>query len=178
MSFDTIGRIFLASALALVPISQVVAQQSVQSTTPPVSNYQPVPSELELAKLIWSTLAAIDHANLSGNYSVLRDISSPAFQIANDPSRLGLIFSGIRESRLDLANTLLLAPTYAEAPKILAENVLQVRGYFGLRPTAIAFDLQFQWSQGKWRLFGVSITPATISSSAPIPAPQPATKSR
>lgn len=173
MRSGKILRIILAATVASMPVSQAFAQQPAQSTTPPVSNYQPVPGELELAKMIWSTLAAVDHANQSGNYSVLRDISSPAFQIANDPSRLASIFGGIRQARLDLGNTLLLAPTYAEAPWILAENVLQVRGYFGLRPTAIAFDFQFQWSQGKWRLFGVAITPATISSSVPGPQPSP-----
>lgn len=167
MRIGTILQLTSAVALALIPASHAAAQQNTQSTTPPVSNYQPVPGELELAKLIWSTMAAVDHANQSGNYSVLRDISSPAFQIANDPSRLGLIFNNIRQARLDVGNTLLLAPTYAEAPRILAENVLLVRGFFGLRPTAISFDLQFQWSQGRWKLLGISIVPATISTTVP-----------
>lgn len=178
MRIGTIFQLTSAVALALIPASHAFAQQNNQSTTPPVSNYQPVPGELELAKLIWSTMAAVDHANQSGNYSVLRDNAAPAFQIANDPSRLGLIFTNIRQARLDVGNTLLLAPTYAEVPRILAENVLQVRGFFGLRPTAIAFDLQFQWSQGKWRLLGISIIPATISTTVPQQMVQPAPKPR
>jgi len=142
------------------------AQSAAGSTTPPAS-IEPVPGELELSKLIWSTMAAVHHANISGNYSVLRDISSPSFQINNDPARLTQIFFALRESRLDLANALVLAPTYLEAPAILPGNVLHLRGYFGLRPTAIQFELEYQWVQGSWKLFGVAIAPSTISADLP-----------
>ena len=55
-------------------------------------------------------------------------------------------------------------------------DILQVQGFFGLRPTAIAFDLYYQWVQGRWRLFGVSINPAQIASvqpgvATPVPTP-------
>ena len=63
-----------ASLSALMPAALLA-----QTAAPPPASSQPVPGELELAKLIWSTMAAVDHANQSGNYSVLRDISAPAF---------------------------------------------------------------------------------------------------
>ncbi len=163
-------KLALVSMLAIaLPHSAALAQM--QSTTPPIA-YQPVPGDLELAKLVWSTMCAVDHANQAGNYSVLRDLSAPGFQINNDSAALATVFAGIRSSRLDLSNTLLLAPTYSEAPRMLADNVLQVKGFFGLRPSAIQFDLQFQWVQGKWRLYGILITPATIAQSMPGPAVQ------
>jgi hypothetical protein len=134
----------------------------------------PVPNELELAKLIWSTMAAIDHANISGNYSVLRDLSAPSFQTANDPSRLAKIFESLRSSNVDLSNTMLLAPTYNSAPTVMEPSILHVKGFFGLRPTAIGFDLYYQWLGGRWRLYGVSIVPASIASLQPGPPPAPA----
>ena len=153
------------AVLALATPAVSSAQDS-PSTTPPAS-IEPVPGELELGKLIWSTMAAVHHANISGNYSVHRDISSPSFQINNDPARLTQIFGPLRDSRLDLANTLVLAPTYLEAPAILPGGILHLRGYFGLRPTAIQFELEYQWVQGAWKLFGVAIVPATISPDQP-----------
>ncbi|HZG32651.1 MAG TPA: hypothetical protein VEZ59_05210, partial [Sphingopyxis sp.] len=117
-------------------------------------------------------IAAIDHANQSGNYSVLRDISSPAFQIANDPARLAQIFGSLRENRVDLSNSLLLAPVYNGPAQVGAGNVLRVRGSFGLRPTAIAFDFEFQWFNGKWRLFGVGISPLPLATQQPGAAPE------
>jgi len=137
------------------------------TSRPPVSN-QPVPGELELAKLLWSTMAAVDHANQSGNYSVLRDISSPGFQILNNAAALGQTFTGIREARVDLAASLLLAPTYTQPPAIVEPGVMRVRGYFGLRPTTIYFDFFFQWVDGRRRLHGIALTPQQIANEAPL----------
>ncbi|MDO9367827.1 MAG: hypothetical protein Q7T68_04590 [Sphingopyxis sp.] len=163
----------LWSAALLVAFAAPASAQapSGAAAAPPVAA-MPVPGDLELAKLIWSTMTAIDHANQSGNYSVLRDISSPAFQIANDPSRLGQIFASLRENRVDLSNSLLLAPVYNGAPQVGAGNILRVRGSFGLRPTAIAFDFEYQWHIGKWRLFGVAIAPMPLATQQPSSAPE------
>lgn len=133
---------------------------------------RPVPDQLELTRLIWSTLLAVDHANRSGNYSVLRDMSAQGFQINNDAARLSQIFAGLRESRVDLSTTLLLAPTFFEAPRQLQENVFNVKGVFQLRPVAIQFDLYYQWEQGRWKLFGIDIRPLAMAQSVPGPAVQ------
>jgi hypothetical protein len=160
--------ILLALAALGGTSAPLLAQQAV-----PVSTV-PVPDDLEMSKLIWSTMAAVDHANLSGNYSVLRDLAAPGFQMANDPAKLTQIFASLRQSGVDLSNTLLLAPTYSVPPRLEQPGLLRVRGMFGLRPTAIAFDLYFQWINGRWRLFGVSIAPATIATQQPGPPPAPA----
>ena len=158
-------------------LSKSALAQSSSAMPPP--SPMPVPNELELAKLIWSTMAAVDHANAAGNYSVLRDLSAPAFQMNNDSARLAKIFETLRASNVDLSNTMLLAPTYEFAPVIMSGNILHVKGFFGLRPTAIGFDLYYQWLQGKWRLYGVSIVPSSISAVQPgPPARAPATPQR
>ena len=140
---------------------QTVAQQ--QRTAQPSSRVpiaaRPVPTELELAKLVWSTTAMIDHANRSGNYSVLRDSSATGFQINNDPARLTQVFAGLRAARIDLSNALVVAPTYVAPPQLVQADVFRVQGYFPLRPRAIFFDYYFQWQNGDWRLFGVSVEP-------------------
>ena len=153
-------------ALAQIPQNQVA-----QAGRPAISG-QPVPSELELAKLVWSTMAMVDHANRSGNYSVLRDTSANGFQIQNDPSRLAEIFAPIRQLRVDLSNALIVAPIYTGGPALLQADVFRVQGYFPLRPSPIFFDFYFQWEQGRWKLYGISIQPGTITQPVP-PAPQP-----
>lgn len=140
-----------------------------QAAAPPPVSVQPVPGELELSKLIWTTLAAVDHANISGNYSVLRDLSSPSFQANNDAARLTQIFAGLRASGTDLSNVLLLGPTWTAAPAIVTGGLLRLRGYFGLRPTAISFELTYQWVGGRWRLFGVGINPMSLATVQPAP---------
>lgn len=161
----------VGGGLTLALSSESAMAQPATAMPPP--SPMPVPNELELAKLIWSTMAAVDHANTAGNYSVLRDLSAPAFQMNNDSARLAKIFETLRASNVDLSNTMLLAPTYEFAPVIMSGGILHVKGFFGLRPTAIGFDLYYQWLQGKWRLYGVSIVPSSISAVQPGPPAQP-----
>jgi hypothetical protein len=163
--------LFLAALGALVAPAAVRAQPAAQAR-PPLSNL-PVPSELELAKMIWSTMAMVDQANRSGNYSVMRDTGATGFQIQNDPSRLAEIFAPIRQSRVDLSNALIVAPTYTAAPRLLESNVFEVKGYFPLRPTPIYFDLFFQWQQGRWKLFGISLVPGEMVRPGQAPAKPP-----
>ncbi len=160
----------IAALLALTLFAASPPAFAQQPAAPPPASSVPIPGDLELAKLIWSTMAAVDHANLAGNYSVLRDLSAPGFQANNDAAKLTEIFTSLRQSRTDLSNTLLLAPTYRSTPAFIQPGILRVQGYFGLRPTAINFDLFYQWIGGKWRLFGVSINPATIATEQPGPA--------
>ncbi|OZA94640.1 hypothetical protein U4960_07695 [Altererythrobacter sp. H2] len=152
-----------ATAPAFAQVQQVQGQPTVQ----PPASMRPTPSQLELSKLIWSTFAAVDHANRSGNYSVLRDISSQGFQIANTASRLSEIFAGLRNSQIDLSNAFLVPPTYLEAPRLVREDLFQVKGLFQLRPISLAFDFTYQWEQGRWKLYAINITPAEMVQQAP-----------
>jgi hypothetical protein len=141
-------------------------QQPVPSVQPPPS-VRPVPGQLELSKMIWSTIAAVDHANRSGNYSVLRDISAQGFQINNNAAQLAQVFAGFRTQQVDLANALLVPPTYTVAPQLVREDVFRVQGIFQLRPISIGFDLYYQWEQGRWKLFGIDLQPLQMVESAP-----------
>ena len=167
------ARVLVASGLVLASLGTMpnAALAQVQQGRPAISSV-PVPSELELAKLVWSTMAMVDHANRSGNYSVLRDTSASGFQIQNDPSRLAEIFAPVRALRIDLSNALIVAPVYTGGPTLLQADVFRVQGYFPLRPSPIFFDFYFQWEQGRWKLFGISIQPATMTQPTPPQAQQ------
>src|SRR2546429_4997849 len=52
--------------------------------------------------LIRSALLALDQANKTGNYTVLRDLGSPDFQ-ANSAARLAEIFAQQRRDNIDLS---------------------------------------------------------------------------
>ena len=152
---------FLLSAL-VAPLALPVPALAQQAVQPPPS-IRPVPDALELSKLIWSTILAVDHANRSGNYSVLRDLGAQGFQINNDAASLGQVFAGIRNSRIDLSNALLVPPTYLAAPQQVAPDIFQVQGMFQLRPTSIQFDIYYRWEQGRWKLFGIDIQPLEMN---------------
>ncbi len=155
-------------ALAAVCAAPGSAQQAApQPSVQPPPSIRPTPGQLELSKLIWSTVAAVDHANRSGNYSVLRDISAQGFQINNTPAQLGQIFTGLRNLQVDLSNALLVPPTYTVAPQLVQEDVFRVQGVFQMRPISIGFDLYYQWEQGRWKLVGIDLQPLQMTTEAP-----------
>jgi hypothetical protein len=177
--FEMPGRFapafLFALATAGLPAAPAAAQgQPAPSVLPPPA-MRPVPDTLELSRLIWSTIVTVNDANRSGNYTVLRDTSAQGFQINNDPARLAQIFAGLRDTRVDLSIALLVPPTYAAAPQLVQQDVFRVTGVFPLRPTAIQFDLMYQWEQGRWKLFGIDLRPLQMASAPPgQPAPQQA----
>jgi hypothetical protein len=104
-------------------------------------------------------MAALDQANQTGNYSVLRDLGAPSFQTNNSAATLGGIFQQLRNQQVDLGYTLVVGPTFQFPPAIVQGGLLRVRGSFPLRPAAIGFDLLFQNISGQWRIFGIAVAP-------------------
>jgi hypothetical protein len=153
----------VAALVTGVPVHEQARAQPRSQAQAPAAQVA-VPDALTVAKLVWSTIAAVDHANATGNYSVLRDLGAPGFQSANNAATLGTVFQNIREQRLDLSNALLVSPSYELGPQIEG-GMLRVRGLFPLRPTGIAFDLLFQPVGGRWALFGIALRP--VSNVAP-----------
>jgi hypothetical protein len=151
----TPARLFLAACLA-----SAAAPAAAQAPTPvPAANQAGVPDPIVINKLVWSAMAALDQANQTGNYSVLRDLGAPSFQTNNSAATLGGIFQALRNQQVDLGYTLVVAPTYQFPPAIVQGGLLRVRGTFPLRPATIGFDLLFQNISGQWRIFGIAVAP-------------------
>ena len=153
--FITPARLFLAACLAAAA-SPLAAQAPVLA---PVPDQSAVPDPIVVSKLLWSTMAALDHANRTGNYSVLRELGSPSFQAANSAANLGSNFQVLRNQQLDLGNTLVVGPAFQYPPAIVQNGLLRLRGTFPLRPAPIGFDLLFQNIAGQWRIFGIAVAP-------------------
>ena len=151
------------ASVAFAPLSAAPAPQ------PPKLQQQPIAQKLDeliADKLVWSSIAALDQANRTGNYSVLRDLGSPSFQANNSPATLGGVFEHLRTSHIDLSNTFVVSPVFSTAPSVQGD-VLRVKGIFPLRPTAIGFDLLFQQVAGEWRLLGISVVPLVRTTTQP-----------
>lgn len=113
------------------------------------------PPESEVARLIWGTLIALDHANRTGNYTVLRDLSAPGFREVNDAARLAGVFARTRD--LPLGGVVLHAPQLSAAPEIGEDGALRLSGLIPMRPAPVLFDIQFEQVAAEWRLLGLSV---------------------
>ncbi len=120
----------------------------------------PVPDGYQLSLLIYSTMTALDQANATGNYSVLRSLAAPEFQRINPASKLSVVFAGYRERHVVLAPVVLYQPHLTEEPELAPEGLLRLKGYFPTKPLRIGFDLSYQSVGGAWRLIALSISPS------------------
>jgi len=132
----------------------------------PVSSVNAIPDQAGLARMVWSMMAAVDHANKTGNYNVLRGLGSPEFQAANGAPALSRIFASLREQGINLSDTLSIEPSY-EFPPALEGGLLRLRGAFRMRPQAVQFDLLYQWNQG-WMLHGIAVRTVPFSTLPPV----------
>ena len=130
-----------------------------------------VPDDFKLAMLIRTSLIALNQANLTGNYTVLRDLGSPAFHASNDPARLAGLFSNLRARRINLEPILVVEPKIAE-PFINDRGMLRLKGFFPTRPEQVNFEFAFENVAGDWRIFGMVVT---TSSAEPVASAEAAT---
>ena len=177
----TLAR-FLAPALLPLPLlagtTLPAFGQAQPAPRPQARTPLAVPDNKKLAVMIHSALMALNNANLTGNYTVLRDLGAPGFQAANPPARLADIFGHLRSQKLDLSPIVLFTPKLVRYPAINDRGLLSLNGFFDTRPQRVQFDLLYQPVDGEWRLFGIGVktapataTTADASRGAPPPAP-------
>jgi hypothetical protein len=148
-----------ALALLLATGAPAHAQQQVR---PAIQNE--ADKEL-IAILLRTTLVAVHQANVTGNYTILRDLAAPSFQERNTAADLALIFAQLRSQNIDLAPAALLEPQFTQPPVIDQGNMLRMSGTLPTKPVGVAFDHALQAVSGSWRLFGISIGPAKAAAS-------------
>jgi hypothetical protein len=153
----------------------LAAAVSVGHAQAPAPATAPKPAQIDrngVLMLIRSTLLALDHANKTGNYTVLRDIGAPGFQ-SNSAARLGEIFAKLRNDNLDLSGVAVLDPQLSLLPQIEANGLMHMTGFFPSVPSQVNFDLAYAPVNGQWRLFGISVGVGSSAPAAPEPPPPP-----
>jgi hypothetical protein len=116
-----------------------------------------------------STLLALDHANKTGNYTVLRDMAAPGFHAGNNAARLAEIFAKLRNDKLDLAGVAVIDPQLSLLPQIEANGMMHMAGFFPSVPSQVNFELIYAPVDGQWRLFGISVSVGQAGPVAPSP---------
>jgi hypothetical protein len=165
------------SALVILVIGTIATDaqqpQSAPPPQPPAQHAQAAPKPANIDRngvlmLVRSSLLALDQANKTGNYTVLRDLGAPGFQV-NTAAKLAEIFASQRNDKLDLSGVAVIDPQLTLLPEIEANGMMRMTGFFPSVPSQVNFDLLFAPVEGQWRLFGISVK---VGSSAPV-APTP-----
>jgi len=131
-------------------------QQPAQKQQPQAQ--APKPAQIDrngVLILIRSALLALDQANKTGNYTVLRDLGSPDFQANSD--------------NIDLSGVAVIDPQLTLLPQIEANGMMHMAGFFPSVPTQVNFELAYAPVDGRWRLFGISVSFGQAAPAAPQP---------
>lgn len=156
------GTAHAASPASAAPAQPVVA-------APPLA----VPPAPVLLALLRGTLSAVNQANITGNYSVLRDLGAPSFREAYSTAVLAESFRSWRERKLDFAAILLLDAKLSRPPVVGPNGALRLTGYFPTAPLMVEFDLTFHPVAGNWRLAAIAVSanePEITGSIGTVPA--------
>lgn len=127
-------------------VAPAAAAPKVVTTTTPQALY-----------LVRSTLLSLADANRSGNYTVLRDLASPAFAERNTAADLAQTFMAIRAAKIDLAAAAVIEPVLEGPPLLQDGQRLRLKGVVPTKPQLILFDLAFEAVAGNWRLHALSV---------------------
>jgi len=125
----------------------------------PSAPHDPVlPDEYRVNLMIRGIVIALNQANVTGNYTVLRDLGTPGFQAANNAARLSEIFAPLRARKVDLAPILFFNPKLLTPPAMQEGQVLRLTGFFPTTPEQVNFDLAFQFAAEQWMLAGIGVS--------------------
>ncbi len=144
------------------------------ASEPAATTTKPVAAETALF-LVRSTLLALENANRTGNYSVLRELATVEFQSRNTAGDLARIFADLRRRGLDLTPAAVNVPRIAgpaipEADPNGGPPRLRLDGSLNAGRQTVGFDLVFLAVDGQWRMDGLSIhAPQATASHAPAP---------
>lgn len=169
-----LGLALFAAALLSVPVQAAWAQAAARPPASPASAPGLAPAPIDPATgalalaLARSILIAVHQANVTGNYTVLRDLGAPAFHDRNTAADLAESFAPIRKARIDLS-TAASTPPEITGLRLDSQGVLDLSGRLKTPTGPVRFEMLFQPVAGAWRLFGVSLAPETA------PSPPPAT---
>jgi ribosomal protein L12E/L44/L45/RPP1/RPP2 len=164
LTFTAFG---LASCAALAETKPAPAKPAAQA---PQAKQELKMETVQLVALIKSTIMALQHANQTGNYSVLRDLGTPVFRERFDLAQLTAIFSNLRSRSVNLSPVLFLAPNLTKQPELTEGNQLRIVGDFPTQPLKIQYEMLFLQIDGVWRIDGLAIDAVPQQSTAATPA--------
>lgn len=156
--------------VAVAAAVTVMAGPEASEAAPPRTS---VPSRVGQIMLIRNALTAVNHGNLTGNYTVLRDLTSPRFRQQHKASDLAATFARIRGLQLDLSPILVTEPKLTRPPSLDRYGNLTLQGFFPTQPSAVHFLLCFSHVGGGWMIDELTVAVVPNQPASPNKTPQP-----
>ena len=134
----------------------VLAAVDVHGANPGPANG--MPNDHLQVRLIKNALIALNHARLTGNYTVLRDLCSPHMREQHNASDLARALGNAHDRNRDMSFVMEMKPILSQRPTFSADGRLRLIGYFPTNPLVLHFDLVFlKTNRSDWSIDGIVI---------------------
>lgn len=166
------GRRVALLVLAVVMLMCAVPAATRAAGSPPAAVTGP-----EISLLVRSTLVALHQANLTGNYTVLRDLGGMQFQALFSATALADRFRAFRDRAINLGPAVLFDAQLDVDPRLTTDGLLRIVGHFPTEPQQVIFDFTYRFELGQWRIedlnVGLRQAVAAVQPPPSMPAPAP-----
>lgn len=116
--------------------------------------------------MVRTVLLAVNDANLTGNYTVLRDICAPESQSLNSPERLAASFENMRQQGFDFSVVGIATAKFSQMPAMTPQGYLRVSGEFDSSPR-VTFDIFYQHVVNRWRPYAIGVGLVPVEAAPP-----------
>ena len=145
---------FRLSSIALFIICMSMACFGHSADPKGAMQHQAHPLSLVLIK---STLTSVNHGNITGNYTVLRELGSARFKQEHTPADLATAFAALRGQKVDLSPVLVNSPELIREPFQDENGRLHFEGYCHLVTHRVHFHLVYETLAHGWLIDDISI---------------------
>lgn len=159
----TWGHGVLLAVLGMAAVLLMPASPGIAQTAKPAKfdasklGGAPMPDILLSVRLLKNSLAALNNANLTSDYSVFRKLASTSFQKKNSEKQLAKTFKWYSDNRIDLSAVAILKPVLPQRPTLSGDGTLRMAGQFPSSPLSIQFSVAYRPEQKVWKLDGISL---------------------
>jgi hypothetical protein len=116
-----------------------------------------MPSEEERDILIISTLLRLNDANISGNYSVLRDLATREFREKNSTDAIAQAFKEFRSRAIRMEELAVREIHPDEEGEMTHDGIVRLSGYIDLSRFRMKYVLRFVMESGIWRMQSIQV---------------------
>jgi hypothetical protein len=149
-------RFWVLAGVALAVCGGPVLSGATPPGNPAQKTQQPEIDPIVAAMLVKTAIIALQHANQTGNFTVLRDMGTPLFRERFDAAKLAALFSGLRARGINLSPVLMLSPNLEKPPEFKGRE-LRLIGNFPTQPLQIRYELVLLQLDGVWRIDGMAV---------------------
>ena len=160
---NTLAKILGATAAIALVVAISGSPRSADFAAPPPSKLQGDSSRLAFF-LTRTLFSAIIQGQLTGNYTVLRDLGTPTFQSTNTAADLSAVFVELENDESDLSETVFLDPEITDVDFFKDRRQIRIRGDYRVRGEKVEFELVYEKATHRfWMIDSIWISTASTA---------------